>query len=51
MRLPAESPEHALVELLKLGADVEVLEPADQRAHVIATVEAMAATYTRPRES
>ncbi|GAA3462329.1 YafY family protein [Saccharothrix longispora] len=51
VRLPAESPEHALVELLKLGADVEVLEPADLRAHVIATVEALSATYTRPRES
>ncbi|MEU5991178.1 WYL domain-containing protein [Spirillospora sp. NPDC047418] len=44
--LPIESVRHAHVEFLKLGADVEVLDPPELRAMITATVRALAARYT-----
>lgn len=43
--LPIESIEHALGELLRLGAEAEVLAPLELRERVAATVEALAARY------
>jgi len=43
--IPVESLRHAEVELLRLGADVEVLEPPELRARLAATAAAMAALY------
>lgn len=43
--VPIESVRHAHGELLRLGADVEVLEPAELRAMIASTVDAMAAVY------
>ncbi|MEU9041909.1 MULTISPECIES: WYL domain-containing protein [unclassified Kitasatospora] len=44
-RVPIESVDHAHGEFLRLGADVEVLEPAELRDRVAATVRALAARY------
>lgn len=44
--LPIESVRHAHVEFLKLGADVEVLDPPELRAMITDTVRALAARYT-----
>ncbi|NVI87256.1 YafY family protein, partial [Actinomadura sp. BRA 177] len=44
--LPIESVRHAHVELLKLGADAEALDPPELRAMITATVRALAARYT-----
>lgn len=44
-RIPTESDQHAVVELLRLGAEVEVLEPEAVRGQVIATAEAMLERY------
>lgn len=46
--LPIESVRHAHVEFLKLGADVEILEPPELRAMITATVRTLAARYTAP---
>ncbi|WP_413759616.1 helix-turn-helix transcriptional regulator [Streptomyces sp. MMBL 11-3] len=43
--VPIESVEHAHGEFLRLGADVEVLEPAELRARIAATAAALARTY------
>ncbi|MEN3612965.1 WYL domain-containing protein [Plantactinospora sp. ZYX-F-223] len=43
--VPMESVRHGHVELLKLGADVEVLAPAELRAAFVATARAMAGRY------
>lgn len=43
--VPIESPDHAETEFLKLGADVEVLEPAELRDRLAATVRALADLY------
>lgn len=43
--LPIESPEHALGEFLRLGADVEVLAPAELRELMTATARALAELY------
>lgn len=43
--VPIESEEHAERELLRLGAQVEVLEPASLRARLAATVDALAGLY------
>ncbi|MEU4805978.1 WYL domain-containing protein [Actinosynnema sp. NPDC023587] len=45
VRLPVESLDHALVDVLRLGADAEVVEPAELRDRVRATIAAMAAVY------
>ncbi|MET8624788.1 WYL domain-containing protein [Kitasatospora sp. NPDC004669] len=44
-RVPIESIEHAHGEFLRLGADVEVLAPAELRGRIAATVRALAARY------
>lgn len=43
--IPIESPEHTLPELLKLGAEAEILTPAELRDHITNTVAAMARRY------
>jgi predicted DNA-binding transcriptional regulator YafY len=44
-RVPIESADQALTEFLRLGADIEILEPADLRERAAATIKAMAAIY------
>lgn len=44
-RVPVESVEHAHGEFLRLGADVEVLEPPQLRAHMARTVAELAERY------
>ncbi|CCH32158.1 YafY family protein [Actinosynnema sp. NPDC047251] len=46
--IPIESVEVALPELLKLGADAEVLTPENLRAHIIHTLRAMNHVYDYP---
>jgi predicted DNA-binding transcriptional regulator YafY len=43
--VPIESIRHGHIELLKLGADVEVLAPAELRAAFVATARALARRY------
>jgi len=43
--LPIESVRHAHVEFLKLGADVEVIDPPDLRDMIAATARALTARY------
>jgi len=43
--VPLESTGNALAEFLRLGADVEILEPADLREQAIQTVSDLAALY------
>ncbi|HEY0575556.1 MAG TPA: WYL domain-containing protein [Pseudonocardia sp.] len=43
--VPIESPAQAVPELLRLGADAEVLAPAELRDHMLATLAATAAHY------
>ena len=45
--IPIESPAHAASDLLRLGADAEVLEPPELRDLMTATVEALTRTYDR----
>ncbi|MFB7907996.1 helix-turn-helix transcriptional regulator [Kitasatospora sp. NPDC056076] len=44
-RVPIESVDHAHGEFLRLGADIEVLEPAELRERIAGTVRALAARY------
>lgn len=44
-RIPIETTEHALEELLRLGADVEVLAPLALRLRIAAVAAAMAGVY------
>jgi predicted DNA-binding transcriptional regulator YafY len=44
-RVPIESADHALSEFLRLGADLEILEPAELRARAARTARAMTALY------
>jgi predicted DNA-binding transcriptional regulator YafY len=44
-RVPIESADHALADFLRLGADVEILEPAELREQTAGTIRAMAAIY------
>ncbi|MFI9364347.1 helix-turn-helix transcriptional regulator [Kitasatospora sp. NPDC053057] len=44
-RVPIESVDHAHGEFLRLGADVEVLEPAELRDRIAGTVRTLAARY------
>ena len=48
--VPIESVRHGHIELLKLGADAEVLAPAELRECFTATARGLAATYLRPVE-
>lgn len=43
--IPIESFEHALGDLLKLGADVEVVAPPELRSRMAATVRTLASRY------
>ncbi|NUT49299.1 MAG: YafY family transcriptional regulator [Saccharothrix sp.] len=45
VRVPVESLNHALVDLLRLGPEVDVVEPPELRERVVARIEAMAAVY------
>ncbi|WP_406859236.1 WYL domain-containing protein [Streptomyces sp. HUAS MG47] len=47
-RVPIESIAHAHGEFLRLGTDIEVLEPAELRARMAETVGALAARYRSP---
>jgi predicted DNA-binding transcriptional regulator YafY len=44
-RVPIESADQALADFLRLGADIEILEPAELREQAARTVRAMAAIY------
>ncbi|MBU2669561.1 WYL domain-containing protein [Actinoplanes bogorensis] len=44
-RVPIESVRHGHIELLKLGAEAEVLDPAELRECFVATARGLAATY------
>lgn len=44
-RVPIESAAHALADFLRLGADLEILEPAELRDQAARTIRAMAAIY------
>ncbi|MEU0487505.1 WYL domain-containing protein, partial [Streptosporangium sp. NPDC006013] len=45
LRLPTESVRHAHWLLLRLGADIEVLEPPELRERMAATVAGLATLY------
>ncbi|MBD0690821.1 helix-turn-helix transcriptional regulator [Streptomyces sp. CBMA123] len=45
VRVPIESIDHAHGEFLRLGADIEVLEPAELRERIAGTVRTLAARY------
>jgi predicted DNA-binding transcriptional regulator YafY len=47
-RVPIESAGHALGDFLRLGADIEILEPAELREQAARTIRAMAAIYGLP---
>lgn len=44
-RVPIESVDHALGEFLRLGADIEVLQPPELRASIARTVAELAGMY------
>ncbi|MFF1510095.1 helix-turn-helix transcriptional regulator [Streptomyces sp. NPDC058326] len=46
--IPTESTDHALGELLRLGADVEVMAPPELRRAMAATVASLARAYAHP---
>ncbi|MFD8598316.1 helix-turn-helix transcriptional regulator [Kitasatospora sp. NPDC059646] len=50
-RLPIESVDHAHDEFLRLGTDIEVLEPPALRERLAATVHALASRYGRGPEA
>jgi predicted DNA-binding transcriptional regulator YafY len=45
VRVPVESLDHAEVDVLRLGADAEVVEPPELRERMAATIEAMNTVY------
>ncbi|MBO1331052.1 YafY family protein [Streptomyces sp. VRA16 Mangrove soil] len=49
-RLPIESIDHAHDDFLRLGADIEVLEPPELRRRIAATAGALSRTYATPTE-
>lgn len=44
-RVPVESADLALADFLRLGAEIEVLEPAELREQAARTIQSMAALY------
>jgi predicted DNA-binding transcriptional regulator YafY len=44
-RVPIEPTDRALADFLRLGADIEILEPAEIRDQAARTIRAMAAIY------
>jgi hypothetical protein len=49
--VPIEGVDHAAREMLKLGAEVEVLEPRELREKMIEVVKRMATLYAHRRPS
>jgi predicted DNA-binding transcriptional regulator YafY len=49
-RVPIESADQALTDFLRLGADIEILEPAELREQAARTIHAMAAIYAPCRQ-
>jgi predicted DNA-binding transcriptional regulator YafY len=47
-RVPIESADLALADFLRLGADIEILEPAELREQAARTIRAMVAIYDQP---
>jgi predicted DNA-binding transcriptional regulator YafY len=47
-RVPIESADNALADFLRLGADIEILEPAELREQATSAIRAMAAIYDQP---
>jgi predicted DNA-binding transcriptional regulator YafY len=47
-RVPIESAGLALADFLRLGADIEILEPAELREQAVRTIQAMAAICDQP---
>jgi predicted DNA-binding transcriptional regulator YafY len=47
--IPIESVEHAAQQLIRLGAEAEVLQPVELREKLAANARAIAAIYARPR--
>jgi hypothetical protein len=50
-RVPIESADRALADFLRLGADIEIVEPASLREQAARTIQAMAAIYNQPESS
>jgi predicted DNA-binding transcriptional regulator YafY len=50
-RVPIESVRHGHIELLKLGAEAEVLDPPELRECFVATARGLVATYLPPEEA
>jgi predicted DNA-binding transcriptional regulator YafY len=48
--VPIEDVDHAAREMIKLGPEVEVLEPPELRERMIDTLNRMAALYATPRK-
>ena len=46
--MPAATPDHAVVELLRFGTEIEILGPPELRAHMAATVDRLVETYRKP---
>ena len=46
--MPAASPDHAVVELLRFGTDIEILGPPELRAHMTVMLGRLAETYREP---
>lgn len=46
--VPIESADQALADFLRLGADIEILEPAELREQATRTIRAMTAIYDEP---
>ncbi|MGW7425001.1 hypothetical protein ACWGJB_34055 [Streptomyces sp. NPDC054813] len=44
-RIPIESVDHAVAEFLRLGADIEVLDPPELRERIARTVAELAERY------
>ncbi|GGP63328.1 WYL domain-containing protein [Saccharothrix coeruleofusca] len=45
VRVPVESVEHAVADLLRLGPEAEVVEPPELRERVVQALRGMAAVY------
>jgi predicted DNA-binding transcriptional regulator YafY len=50
-RVPIESADQALADFLRLGRDIEILEPVELREQAASTIQAMAAIYNEPARS
>jgi predicted DNA-binding transcriptional regulator YafY len=46
--VPVESADHALAEFLRLGADVQIISPAELRDRMRQTVRSLAELYPAP---